>query len=800
MAFMLPKFIAIQTTSYPDRGHFYYNERQSSVNLGQENVFSALVKIEVERATSNTNYVHLRFTNNNVIIAESKQPVEDTTEPSCTLFQPVQAAGEEAGVFYLKHVPTGGRLLVDNTNWGVYVEVNVPDSYGHLTYVDLSTLGIVAFMLPKSIAIKTTSYPDRGHLYYNERQSSVNLGEENVVIVAELTQPVEDTMEPSCTLFQPVQAAGEAAGVFYLNHVPTGGRLLVDNTNWGVYVEGIVAFMLPKSIAIKTTSYPDRGHLYYNERQSSVNLGEENVTNNNVIVAESKQPVEDTTDPSCTLFQPVQVAGEEADVFYLNHVPTGGRLLVDNTNWGVYVEVNVPDSYGHLTYVDLSTLGIVAFMLPKFITIKTTSYPDRGHLYYNERQSLVNLGEENVSSTLVKIEVERATSNTNYVHLRFSNSNRYWSRRANSTVIVAESKQPVEDRTDPSCTLFQPVQAAGEVAGVFYLNHVPTGGRLLVDNTNWGVYVEVNVPDSYGHLTYVDWSTLVKLPAHVAFKGDNNSFLRGVSQDGYNYLQFSSNDPNELASGHRVSFMSDGHVRITSDHFSGLFWRRSPNWIWADANNQSSLSNRDTHFWPVKVDDNTIALRNAGNGQYCKRLTDEGKTSMLNAAVGTITKEARLVVQELVSSRKIYNVRYRMDNARIFDEMPYLAGTSVVTNSSDQDASMTGWKPASALAFPSLRKERSLSFEISKTLQWDTTTTTTTTVTASGSVPVPGRTTAIIEYVGTKGTCDIPYYYTQQDRNSTNGQISYTEQVDGVYKGVSCHNFNFVIRSTQRLA
>ncbi|XP_042048276.1 uncharacterized protein LOC121794257 isoform X2 [Salvia splendens] len=635
MAFMLPKFIAIQTTSYPDRGHFYYNERQSSVNLGQENVFSALVKIEVERATSNTNYVHLRFSNsnrywslranNNVIIAESKQPVEDTTEPSCTLFQPVQAAGEEAGVFYLKHVPTGGRLLVDNTNWGVYVEVNVPDSYGHLTYVDLSTLGIVAFMLPKSIAIKTTSYPDRGHLYYNERQSSVNLGEENVF----------------STL---VKIEVERA---------------TSNTN---YV-----------------------HLRFSNSNRYWSLR----TNNNVIVAESKQPVEDTTDPSCTLFQPVQVAGEEADVFYLNHVPTGGRLLVDNTNWGVYVEVNVPDSYGHLTYVDLSTLGIVAFMLPKFITIKTTSYPDRGHLYYNERQSLVNLGEENVSSTLVKIEVERATSNTNYVHLRFSNSNRYWSRRANSTVIVAESKQPVEDRTDPSCTLFQPVQAAGEVAGVFYLNHVPTGGRLLVDNTNWGVYVEVNVPDSYGHLTYVDWSTLVKLPAHVAFKGDNNSFLRGVSQDGYNYLQFSSNDPNELASGHRVSFMSDGHVRITSDHFSGLFWRRSPNWIWADANNQSSLSNRDTHFWPVKVDDNTIALRNAGNGQYCKRLTDEGKTSMLNAAVGTITKEARLVVQELVSSRKIYNVRYRMDNARIFDEMPYLAGTSVVTNSSDQDASMT---------------------------------------------------------------------------------------------------------------
>ncbi|XP_047957499.1 uncharacterized protein LOC125203231 isoform X2 [Salvia hispanica] len=454
MAFMLPKFIAIKTTSYPDRGHFYYNERQSSVNLGEGNVSSTLVKIEVERATSNTNYVHLRFSNskrywslranNNVIVAESNQPVEDTREPSCTLFQPIHAAGEAAGVFYLIHVPTGGRLLVDNTNWGVYVEVNAPDSYGHLAYVDLSTLGIVAFMLPKFIAIKTTSYPDRGHLYYNERQSSVNLGEENV----------------SSTL---VKIEVERA---------------TSNTN---YV-----------------------HLRFSNSNRYWSLR----ANSNVIVAESKQPVEDTTNPSCTLFQLVQAAGEVAGVFYLNHVPTGGRLLVDNKNWGVYVEVNAPDSYGLLTYVDWSTLGIVGFMLPKFIAIKTTSYPDRGHLYYNGRQSSVNLGEGNVFSTRVKIEVERATSNTNYVHLRFSNSNRYWSLRANSNVIVAESNQPVEDTREPSCTLFQPVQAAGEAAGVFYLKHVPTGGRLLVDNTNWGVYVEVNAPDSYGHLTYVDWSTL----------------------------------------------------------------------------------------------------------------------------------------------------------------------------------------------------------------------------------------------------------------------------------------------------
>ncbi|KAL1551584.1 hypothetical protein AAHA92_19406 [Salvia divinorum] len=133
----------------------------------------------------------------------------------------------------------------------------------------------------------------------------------------------------------------------------------------------------------------------------------------------------------------------------------------------------------------------------------------------------------------------------------------------------------------------------------------------------------------------------------MAFKGDNGSFLKGISWDGYNYLQFSSDDPNAESSGHRVSLLPDGNLRITSDYWWGQFWRASPNWVWADADD-ASIDNLNTHFWPVKVDDNTIALRSGGNGDYCRRLSAEGKTNMLNAGVDTITTESRMVVQELV--------------------------------------------------------------------------------------------------------------------------------------------------------
>ncbi|XP_047957459.1 uncharacterized protein LOC125203196 [Salvia hispanica] len=461
------------------------------------------------------------------------------------------------------------------------------------------------------------------------------------------------------------------------------------------------------------------------------------------------------------------------------------------------------------------------FTLPDSIAIKTISYPSRGHIYYNEKKKSVYLGEQSVFSTLVKIEVERATTNPKYVHLRFSHSNRYWSEGESSSVIVANSKQPEEDVTEPSCTLFQPFQAPGQAAGVFYLAHVRTGGCLKVNlatRVGLGVFVSLFPTDSSNYLTYVDWSTLVKLPAHVAFKGDNGRYLRGISKDGNNYMQFSSDDPNEWSSGHKVYLMPDGYVRLASDHWSGQFWRSGPSWIWADSD-QSSFNNRHTLFWPVKVQkNNTIALRNASNNQYCSRLS----TDMLKAAVRNITREARLVVQELVSQRNVYNVRYRMQDARIHDELPYVAGTSVLTNTSRQEATMAvqvtyqdqksytfsrsfsltaGVETTIKAGVPFIAEGAiKVSFNINAALQWAETTTTTTSVMASGSVPVPARSKATIEYVGTRGTCDVPYSYTQQDMSSADGSVSYTEQVDGIYKGVSCYNFRFVIKSTQRLA
>ncbi|WP_170076016.1 aerolysin family beta-barrel pore-forming toxin, partial [Paraclostridium dentum] len=94
----------------------------------------------------------------------------------------------------------------------------------------------------------------------------------------------------------------------------------------------------------------------------------------------------------------------------------------------------------------------------------------------------------------------------------------------------------------------------------------------------------------------------------------------------------------------------------------------------------------------------------------------------------------------------------------------------------------------------------SVTHEISTTMQWENTESNTTSVTAESMIPVPASSSALISYVGTKGSCSIPFHYRQVDRRSTDGGISDVERTDGIYTGVNCYNFHFTIVRVERLA
>ena len=61
-------------------------------------------------------------------------------------------------------------------------------------------------------------------------------------------------------------------------------------------------------------------------------------------------------------------------------------------------------------------------------------------------------------------------------------------------------------------------------------------------------------------------------------------------------------------------------------------------------------------FWPVKIDENSIALRSRETNKFCQRLTTTADYIVhgLSASSATITNEAIMEVQELVRVRKIY--------------------------------------------------------------------------------------------------------------------------------------------------
>lgn len=64
-----------------------------------------------------------------------------------------------------------------------------------------------------------------------------------------------------------------------------------------------------------------------------------------------------------------------------------------------------------------------------------------------------------------------------------------------------------------------------------------------------------------------------------------------------------------------------------------------------------------------------------------------------------------------------------------------------------------------------------------------------------GSVLVPPRSVAKVDYVGTRGTCDLLFSYRQEDQRSTDGGFDRFQFEDGIYNGVNYFNFDFHIRS-----
>ncbi|XWS08005.1 hypothetical protein CRYUN_Cryun41cG0039900 [Craigia yunnanensis] len=471
----------------------------------------------------------------------------------------------------------------------------------------------------------------------------------------------------------------------------------------------------------------------------------------------------------------------------------------------------------------------LALALPRFIVLQANTKNEYlGFIHENGKsnQGYLQFSETQVLSPYAKFEVEIAEGSGKdaLIHIRSCQNNKYWERTKNLSItgnpaeqywITATANKPEEDQSKESCTLFKPI-SVDTVTKTVRIMHVQSGCYLCL----WGLpapsplYVLANYK-VFDHqyqdiFTIIDWGSLLILPKFVAFKGDNGQYLCLRQIEGHPYLQFATNDIGDSTVTMEIFATNDGNVRIKPTS-SNKFWRRSPNWIWADSSDTSS-NNKDTLFRPFKVDNQTIGLLNLGNNYFCKRLTTEGKTSCLNADVPSVTNEAQLRVEEPVLERQIYNIKYNLDNSRVYDETVLIVAKNSASNYSQQsntldvklsytDTKTNTWKNNFSLklgakatfdiGFPLIFEGKiELSGEIQSGIEWGETKTTTTIVEVVHKVVVPPMTKVTVNLIATNGKCDVPFTFTQRD-TIYNGNTVISEVQGGTYTGSNYYNTDF---------
>ncbi|NP_001143004.1 uncharacterized protein LOC100275466 [Zea mays] len=309
------------------------------------------------------------------------------------------------------------------------------------------------------------------------------------------------------------------------------------------------------------------------------------------------------------------------------------------------------------------------------------------------------------------------------------------------------------------------------------------------------------------------------LPKYVCFKGDNGLYLSARTVEGHPYLQFASEDIGDPS----VRFITYNHkvngkrvVRFKSNHL-GKFWRRSPNWIWADTDD-TSTNNSDTLFEVIKIDeDGVYALRNLGNNHFCHRLTYDGKESCLNATIPTIRKEAHIKIEEAVLSRKISNIEYHLKGAKIFDKKAKTLITREAVNGTSTDSKTTITLKYSVIKGKLWDSSKSMKLGVTTTIEAGVPVVLPATIEVQSEfnstyswgesiiekeeysnayeVVVPAYSVVTVSVLATQGICQVPFSYTQEDVLTT-GERKVFKFDDGIFRGVN--SFGFKSEVTER--
>ncbi|KAJ4843193.1 hypothetical protein Tsubulata_008110 [Turnera subulata] len=330
-----------------------------------------------------------------------------------------------------------------------------------------------------------------------------------------------------------------------------------------------------------------------------------------------------------------------------------------------------------------------------------------------------------------------------------------------------------------------------------------------------------------------NWDSLVILPKHVAFKGDNRHYLRACMISKESYLQFSGANASDEAVANEIVPIGDGSVRLKSIQ-SDKFWISNPKngfwkpscWIRADADSDTTSSNRlNQVFQPRRVANcaNYITLLNLGSNSLCKRLTSNGKKDCLAAANPSNDQEqnssARMMVEENVTSRKIYNVTYKYQDAKIHREetsrqecqsahngkqgttdtmcLKFIRGEkitsswkSTVSRKEGQSIRITAAIPIPIPVPLTVGFQWDTHREYNNAYEWGKTEEVSKGVESSYDVPVPENKKVKVYATEKVVWLDVPYSYTE-DVTLSDGKVLTYQMDDGVYSSKCSYHYEF---------
>ncbi|CAN1171954.1 hypothetical protein LINPERHAP2_LOCUS29884, partial [Linum perenne] len=161
-------------------------------------------------------------------------------------------------------------------------------------------------------------------------------------------------------------------------------------------------------------------------------------------------------------------------------------------------------------------------------------------------------------SPFSRFEVRPSVNHPTMVHLRSSYNNKFLQLNPDNDFIYPSSISPIEDQTKVASTLFIPEFSATD--GTFSLLLVPRGLYVKCYN-NGSVYclraISPTSTDPNCIFKFTDWQSLVTLPKHLSFKGDNGSYLGLLPESGA-AVRFQIDDTANKTIAHELVALPDG--------------------------------------------------------------------------------------------------------------------------------------------------------------------------------------------------------------------------------------------------